>query len=76
MQCFKRLVGPDEAESSGQRGQTDAHLHSTSGGAPGAGDSINSNEAALPVAGIELIPGTWEFTAATVDLIITLLGFK
>lgn len=25
---------------------------------PGTGDSINSNEAALPVAGIELIPGT------------------
>lgn len=29
---------------------------------PAAGDSINSNEGALPVAGIELIPGALEFT--------------
>lgn len=30
---------------------------------PAAGDSINSNEDALPVAGIELFPDTLEFTA-------------
>lgn len=55
VQGFTRL---GEAAGSGRCGQADARLHSTSGGAPGAGDRINSNEATLPVAGIELIPGT------------------
>lgn len=37
MGCFTRLDGPDEAAGSGQRGQTDAHLHSTFRGTPGQG---------------------------------------